>query len=341
MLLLLPATLLHIMSWHQPAFTLSVLILYTYFCFYPYILTAIPGALVLTMILAPGYDLKHPRNPDTLPTKFLRPSHLASEAEHSELEEMKANQRALLAAQSEKQLLERLRDLQNALARVVKSIERIEGFVYAVGGFVDEEKSTALYMFLLLGLSFTVYMASKVPTSVAVCSFGWLVVLPNHPLVSAHFKAALRAYFEKESFVVKGLRHLQNKEVIIDYPPEERTVEVFELQRVGLTPRQWTPWVFTPHPYEIMSPARLKNDRPPGSRFLDDVLPPEGWFFDDSHAEWQVDLRPKDWVAHKGIRYAEVDVDGGWVYDWTEYQERGEWRRRRWLRTCFRYHADT
>lgn len=339
-LLILPAAISHIASWHQPALTISALIIYTYLCFYPYMLVAIPGALVLVLILVPGYDSKHPRNPDTLPTKFLRPTHLASEKEESELAEFIAEQHARAAAESQKQFLERLLDLQTLLSRLVYAMETFEHAVYTVGSFVDETLSTTVYLSLLVLLSITLYVASKVPVNLALCATGWAVMVSSHPLIFPRLKAMLIDFFaQQDPELIAALQRLQHREVVIDDPPEEHTVEIFELQRVGLTPRQWSPWVFTSTPYELTSPLRICQDRPVGSRFLDEVLPPEGWFFEDEQ-KWTVDLTPKHWVAHRGLLCCEMGTDDGWVYDWTEAQERGDWRRRRWIRTCFRYAAE-
>lgn len=310
--------------------------MYTYACFYPFLLTAIPALLVLALVLAPGYNRRHPINTDNLPTKFLRPNRLDSEIEEIELKEFIEAQLQQQKEDSEAALSERLRNLQNMLGGLVKAIEGVETFVNTIGSFSNEGKATALYLFLLMTLFSTLYSASFVPTNAAVCITGWLVIVLSHPAIAPTVKALNKAYWETpDSAISEFIKKLEKDDVILDYPPDERQVEVFELQRVGLTPRQWTPWVFTPFVYEMQSPLRISMERPPGTRFLDDVEPPEGWFF-DGESQWEVDTSTKGWVAHRGIRYLELDVENAWAYDYKD-DERGEWRRRRWLRKCYRY----
>jgi hypothetical protein len=198
------------------------------------------------------------------------------------------------------------------------------------------------------------------------------------------------------------------RDVILDSAPETRQVEVFELQRstsaglfgthTGGGRRQrrrrhhhhadadaapsspspcpssdedsgeWEPWLFAPSPYDPLSHARLAGDRPRGTRFFEDVLPPDGWEW--SEKKWALDLWSREWVEERIITGVEVETEGErWVYDmrddraarlgtlpdetpasafagigsgaklgpsWEEASDdsgrRGDWRRRRWVR---------
>lgn len=297
---------------------------------------AVPATLILVGIMAPGYDKRHPMPSKLLPTKFQYKDPLEAEAEESEMKELVEIQLQRQKEETEKVLMERLRDLQNMLGGLVKAMDAMEAFVIGVGSFANEAKSTALYLFLLMALFSTLYIASFVPTNIAICSAGWIAALLGHPVIQERAIALNKAYWEMpDSSLVEFIRKLETEDVILDFPPEEREVELFELQRVGLTPRQWTPWVFTPIVYEMQSPLRISMERPPGTRFMEDVEPPEGWFFKDD-SPWEVDKCTKAWVAYRGIRNVELDLENAWAYDY-KYDERGEWRRRRWLRKCYRY----
>ncbi|KAF3058633.1 peroxin 24 [Daldinia childiae] len=109
------------------------------------------------------------------------------------------------------------------------------------------------------------------------------------------------------------------------------------------------------------------GDRPVGTRFFEDVLPPKGWEW--SEKKWALDLWSREWVEERIITGVEVETEGErWVYDiydeqagekvgvieqptpakgkekakipqkpsWEEGEDsdgrRGEWRRRRWVR---------
>ena len=144
-------------------------------------------------------------------------------------------------------------------------------------------------------------------------------------------------------------------DIILDAPPETREVEVFELQRrKGGRMGEWEGWIFSPSPYDPLSPQRISGDRPKGTRFFEDVAPPRGWDWEDK--KWILDLGSKEWVEKRMVQGVEIEVEGErWVGDlasdeiddgkgavkiragpgWEEGSgsaRMGEWRRRRWVR---------
>lgn len=347
-LLKIQGTFYHILSWHKPALTLSVLGIFTYTCLYPQLILCSPIIFLLAGIMAPGFDKRHPRSADNLPTKFYRRDLLEAEAEEFEVQELVETQNQRKREERERALVARIRDLQNFLGALVSAIDALEEFIHGIGSFKHESKATALYLVLLMTLISVVYVASFIPPSIAICGSTWIAVSLCHPLLQKKAKKTNNKYWKSRNrrSVADWFKEFQADDIIIDEPPEEREVEIFELQRQGLTPRQWTPWVFTPVVYELMSPLRMSMSRPPGTRFLSDVQPPEGWFFyeedevdnDGNDASWAIDPKVKDWVSHRGLRCLELDLDSAWAYDYLD-EERGEWRRRRWLRKCYRHVA--
>lgn len=325
-MLQLQSNIVHILSWHQPSATISILILYAIICFNPHLLAGLPILLVLTTIMAPGYSLRHPIPLDLTPTRFYRYrlGHSSADAEEVFRDEQdlassakqQEERRAREELEQQRVLRERLRDLQNLLSGLVLAIETLETFVARVGSFADEEKATAIYLILLITLFTSVYFASFVPVNVAVLCAGWIPILLLHPRLGKYAKEAKEKYLEiEEPVVLDILNYVQENDVIIDDPLESRTVEIFELQRQGLTQRQWTPWVYTSDIYDRLSLARRAKDRPTGTRFLSDVEAPVGWVFSDE-VPWQEDAEPKEWVLHRALRNVEIDLDSYWVYDY-------------------------
>ena len=122
---------------------------------------------------------------------------------------------------------------------------------------------------------------------------------------------------------------------------------------MGSRSNEWEAWLFTPTPYDPLSPQRISGDRPKGSRFFEDVQPPQGWEWGDK--KWTLDLGSREWVEERMVQGVGVEVEGErWVTDlvesevndpkavakgkikeWEEGDGKGrigEWRRRRWLR---------
>ena len=116
--------------------------------------------------------------------------------------------------------------------------------------------------------------------------------------------------------------------ISLDSSPEEREVEIFELQHrpVSQYPSsfEWEPFLFTPTPYDPLSPSRIAGDRPKGSRFFEDVRPPSGWAWKGK--KWELDLDCREWVVERMVTGVEFEVHGvsgdglgeqvgGWVWD--------------------------
>lgn len=329
------------LSWKQPAFTVSVLIIFTVICFHPYLLVAMPSLGLLFGVLIPGFESRHPgRYVDILPVDGPR----GHQSEFDELADYTPRLDPPLLDEKDRDILLMLRKLQNSLTRVVHLLEMADEFLHTTGNFKNEHDASALYLIILLGLPPVVYAASFIPVHHTIAVGGWLVALSQHPVSQAKLtkiKVDYKEYFEQNEVLLEtAMKAVAEREIIIDEPPEESTVEIFELQRQGLTPRQYDPWVYSPAIYGSNSPYRISQERPPGTRFLEDVKPPKGWYFDDNF-DWQLDPDTKSWAILRGVRNIEIDVDESWAYDLDNDGRRGEWRRRRYVRRCFRTAVDT
>ena len=137
-------------------------------------------------------------------------------------------------------------------------------------------------------------------------------------------------------------------EITLSTAPETAEVEVFELQHRALLPpggsssssiysprdsasaAEWQAHLYTPTPYDPLSPGRISGSRPKGTRFFEDVQPPQGWTWHTP--KWELDLEAGEWVADRLIVGVEFDVMhtaalqgnrrdslsadfGGWVWD--------------------------
>lgn len=294
--------------------------------------------------MAPGYNLRHPLPPELTPVRYFQHKNGYSSADAQEIyveeQALVANTKAELAKQrkqkqkrlyqdpaeadreeiqqeeEKKMLLERLRDLQDLLTTLVSVIEAAETFAATIGSFADEEKATALYLILFVSIFTIGYSASLVPTRIAVLAAGLAPILMLHPRVAKYAKKIKEKYLDVEEPIVLDLiEYVQKKDIIVDDPPECRTVEIFELQKQGLTPRMWEPWAFTSEIYDKSSLVRKAKERPSGTRFLEDIEPPPGWTFSDEFP-WEEDDNPKEWVLFRGLRYVEIDLNSYWVYDY-------------------------
>lgn len=246
-------------------------------------------------------------------------------------------------AEESKTLLMALGELQTSVNEIVDLVDNIEKFYYGLGSFAQEPYSAAIYLLLLcLGIAGS-YFARFLPVVPGIIIGGWMSIILKHPAIRDKAKHFKQEYMKKHEHDLEILvQKFAENEIVPDseviYPEEVRDVEVFELEKQGLTPRMWDPWVFTTEAYDLKSETRMSGERPIGAESLDMILAPKGWYFDNDY-RWVLDPNTKSWIIHKGLRDMEAEDDQGhWAYDYetAEGGERGEWRRRRWIRPCFR-----
>ncbi len=267
-----------------------------------------------------------------------------------------------------------LRDLQNLITDVIDMYDMAEDFIFGPAGFVDERHSTSLFITVLLIVAGITIIGNYIPWTLILISGGWGGIISCHPKVRAkllkHQHQFLTQNKKKKVNINKIVHNFQDTDIILDEAPVISTVEIFELQRQGLTPRSWEPWVYTAKIFEPSSSIRLARQRPAGAPFLEEVLPPPGWEFKDSDL-WDVDNHAVKWCEDRGLCNVSVGIDGSWVYDYepikpktithfemdddgnlietvqdediVEREENqipkykiGEWRRRRLYRKCYR-----
>jgi hypothetical protein len=297
--------------------------------FNPYLLVCGPAFGLLTGVLIPGYAKRHP-----FPDELLPQGRLVSEFEDNTDAELEV---VVVQQKKDKDLLLTLREAQAGIIRLSESLDKLDAFVYGPGAFVNEKHSSALFLVVLVAMIGSGFAASFVRVDIALAAVGWIGIILLHPDVKANAKKIGKVLSSNELDLEEVIQDLE-KSIIVDDEPEVRLVEIFELQRQGLTPRQWDPWVFSPLIYSDRSAVRMSQSRPPGTPFIDDVEAPEGWKFSDDW-NWEVDVNTKAWVQERAVIHVEIDIDNHWAYDYKNGQ-RGEWRRRRWVRPCFRQAAE-
>ena len=377
------ARVVRLLSWRRPTHTLSLLAVYTFLCLEPYLLFVLPILLILVCVLIPSFVARHPAPAPSPSEEFLRDM------------DYRPRGPPLAPAVTVKPVKELSRDFFKNLGHLQNSMEdfsvlhdKIVSFAEPKTNFSDEALSSAIFV-LLCGLAvFMSLTAHLLPWRYLALVAGWAAICSNHPLASRLLTSppmtilpnssqapatTTTTLLQPKDFVSSQTSRLSSlwnafvtQDITLDSAPETREVEIFELQRLSLSGTgEWEPWVFSPSPYDPLSPPRISGRRPPGTRFFEDVRPPPGWEW--SEKKWALDLWSREWVEERIITGVEVETEGErWVYDiydehegltgvldtplgggrtagaqkagvsWEEGEEgmgrRGEWRRRRWVR---------
>ena len=217
--------------------------------------------------------------------------------------------------------------------------------------FSNEILSSTVFLFLTALTAVLFIVAHLLPWRLIFLVSGYTLTCAGHPSVQAYLLKAQQKYQQQSnaktnpdagwirvgplpmptSFSAFSNLLYDISSITLSSNPETREVEVFELQYRPIQPLamsqihrdEWEAHVFTPTPYDPLSPSRISGDRPRGCRFFEDVQPPNGWSWKGK--KWELDLEAREWVAERLVTGVEFEVApedegmsehfGGWVWD--------------------------
>jgi len=349
------ARVIRLLSWRRPTHTLSFLAIYTFVCLDPSLLPLLPLVILLVSILIPSFIARHPAAEFSLTSEQAigYSAHGPPIAPAITVKPVKDLSR---------DFFHNMRDLQNSMEDFSQMHDAIVKLVVPRTNFSDEALSSALFVVLCAACLLMSLAANIIPWRLIFLAVGWGVTCVGHPLVQKQLESAQKGVQPRGEKARTWVEKWVERDVILDSAPETREVEIFELQRLSGA-GEWEPWLFSASPYDPLSPARIAGERPSGTRFFEDVQPPQGWEW--SEKKWALDLWSREWVEERIITGVEIETEGErWVYDiydenavkigvidgstfdskgknpskpsWEEGEDsdgrRGEWRRRRWVR---------
>lgn len=349
--------LIHLFTWKQPTATLSFLAIWSLLSLNPHLIPIVPLVGLLFYIMIPSFVARHPvsTNDPRLEPSFQGPA-------------VAPPSRVKPAPDLSKDFMRNMRDLQNSMEDFSRLHDAANEYVTPYTNFSDEKTSSTVFLFFFV-VSCTAFVASQlVPWRLIAFVGGWVAVLMGHPTASAFLLSSRNM---KQAHMITTdlstlLKSWIDDDVNLDDPPERRQVEIFELQKHHIYSDDWEAWLFSPSPYDPLSPMRIGGARPKGTQFFEDVQPPNGWAWKDK--KWSLDLASREWVEERLITGVEIETEGErWVYDlpgdvveslatsptkgrkgkdkfvprsgWEEGNvsgRHGEWRRRRWVRVVER-----
>ncbi|KAI1613234.1 integral peroxisomal membrane peroxin-domain-containing protein [Exophiala viscosa] len=351
--------LIRLFTWRVPTHTLSFLATYTFVCLDPYLLVVLPLAVALLSIMVPAFTSRHPPPP--------RHSALSSTTPYDH----QAYTGPAIApartikpvSETSKDFFRNMRDLQNSMADFSNGHDLMVTTVAPATNFSNETFSSQLFLYLTILTTLSFITAHLLPWRLISLLTGWSLVVSNHPtaqswLAKMQKRAEKQAQLTLNDPTLKHQAYIQGiplpatparmqsaltslSEITLSSTPETREVEIFELQHRPLqsmtskssAAAEWQPHVFTSSPYDPLSPSRIAGDRPHGTRFFEDVAPPEGWEW--ASKKWELDLEAGEWVNDRlvvGVEYDILQHDddpniatnrrdsinadfGGWVWD--------------------------
>ncbi|RMZ92343.1 hypothetical protein DV736_g428, partial [Chaetothyriales sp. CBS 134916] len=346
---------IHLFSWKHPSHTLSFLATYSFVCLNPYLLAALPLAITLLFVMVPAFLSRHPPPPPQATTS-------STTAYYSTYDgPALAPARTIKpASETSVDFFRNIRYLQNSMADFANLYDLVNSTIIPATNFSNEILSSTIFICLFVLTLFLFITAHLLPWRLIALVGGNAAIVSLHPVcqewllkleerVNSQSQASQQPTTAgtAQPHVPQKLQPLISSlsSITLSSTPETREVEIFELQHRQLSSfssssvTEWRPYLFTPTPYDPLSPARISGDRPKGTRFFEDVQPPEGWEFYTK--KWELDMDAGEWVNERlvvGVEYdvlnkAEDDEDddvnndkavgqssggrdfGGWVWD--------------------------
>lgn len=334
------ARMIRLFSWRNPTQTWSFLAIYSFICLNPYLLTVLPLALVLLYIMVPAFLARHPPPPSTS-TLGTTPYYSYGGPALAPAKTIKP------ASETSKDFFRNMRDLQNSMADFANLHDALVASISPLTNFSDETLSSTVFLLLTFVTASLFLVAHVLPWSLIFFIGGNAAILSSHPTVQDFFNYGKDSH-EDQSTEHKGQKPSVKGEtplkpaasltqalgpvanISLDSAPEEREVEIFELQHRSTSSLSassvWETMLFSPLPYDPLSPSRIAGDRPRGCRFFEDVQAPSGWAWKGK--KWELDLECREWVVERMITGVGFEVPGngtlgnnddgqigGWVWD--------------------------
>ncbi|KIX05517.1 uncharacterized protein Z518_06389 [Rhinocladiella mackenziei CBS 650.93] len=325
--------LIRLFTWRTPSHTLSFLATYTFVCLDPYLLVVVPLAVALLFVMVPAFTSRHPPPPRQAAAPRIPPDYYQAYTGPA----IAPAATIKPARETSKDFFRNMRDLQNSMGDFSNVHDALVSTIAPATNFSNETFSSQLFLYLTILTTLSFITAHLLPWRLIFLLGGWTAVIFGHPAAQV-WLMQVRKQAEKQASLTLNdptLKHRQYihgiplpvtpaaiqstfasfSEIALSTTPETREVEIFELQHRPLTSitsgasgaaAEWQPHLFTPTPYDPLSPARIAGDRPRGTRFFEDVVPPEGWEW--ANKKWELDLEAGEWVNERLVVGVEYDV---------------------------------
>ncbi|PGH23054.1 hypothetical protein AJ80_02827 [Polytolypa hystricis UAMH7299] len=316
-----------LLSWRNPTHTVSLLFVYSFICLDPYLLFILPFAVFLLFIMVPGFLARHPPPPPSASTSSTTAYYSYEGPALAPAKTVKP------VSETSKDFFHNMRDLQNSMADFATMHDALVAFLSPTTNFSNEILSSTLFLLLTFTAAALFLTAHLIPWRFIFLLGGNGALIATHPKVEAFVieftkqlteERGLAADGDDGGLVLFGVHITTSPPALVDLVkstaaisldtyPEEREVEIFELQHKTFSAYspspEWQSFLFTPTPYDPLSPSRIAGDRPRGARFFEDIRPPPGWTWKGK--KWELDLECREWVMERMVTGVEFEVPGG------------------------------
>lgn len=334
----LPFTLIDevnkVFEWSNPAYTVSMVLIYTYIILRPLTtITSIPIFYLLFGVMVPQFLYIHKANS----SPYLEANPVPADGPPLRKAEIPKP-----VPELSQEFILNLTDLQNRLLLYVKTYDFLNRILAKFAFFTDERKSSVAFVLLLsvalINALFMDFFLTFIPLKAILLVLGWSFAIMMHPHNRERFFTAV--YSEETRLRLLALTNRYDKLVgdQLRYieAREHRMVAVYEIQRFKYS-KGWSAVGYSNDDFTLFSDLRIRQEKIEDhcTSSLEEVKPPVDWqWLDDIN--WALDLNPTEWLENGFVEYVDTDLGTKWVYDLNVDGTRGGYRRRMWTNICIR-----
>ncbi|CCH59560.1 hypothetical protein TBLA_0B07420 [Henningerozyma blattae CBS 6284] len=376
--------LIRIVTWRNPTGTLVCLILGTLMLMNPINIGIIISIFSIYCVMIPGFICKHPYRQDVMSitrrnvTKKCNTRNYGSsfffdmatsgpsnawypiseikeydkDSSNLEVKEVDPNNNNI--ERSGIAFITTVKDIKNLIDHLIQINRMAEQFVFDIGGFKDEYKSSLIFIIWTLLVIIMIWISKFINWNIIIIGNLWIGMLLIHPIFREKlmklFKTTeteeerlkkeekLKEEKEKQKYVKKvNMKKMpmrvNDKVMIFDEKPEIAKIEIFEIyKRNELNFNKWEFFLYSTQVFDKNDSFRKSQTPPPGVQRLIDVTSPKPWVFDQNF-DWEIDNDVRNWVMERDLVYSKENK----MED--EYLVDNEFKRRRLVRTIIRYSA--
>lgn len=355
--------LVKVFNWSSPALTFMFVLCASMVILYPYVLFILPLIHIILKTIIPAYLHRHPiyqtelvgvkPRGDSLLNKFfcqLKDEKLfeqyidqVNDDKQQERDEMKQRMHEIddqidentKMLRKNMELWVNMRDLQNAMTKMNRMSDNFNKFHYHTAAFKDERATTVLFFKYAAWIFLVLYFGKVVPWKLTLIIFMWFKVLKLHPKISSLYDELRQSSLNTHKADVdkKMVLKPERQDIIIDEPPEIKTVEIFEIYvRSLINSNEWVFIAYSTSEYLPQDTIRKLQKLPQGVSNICSIKPPKTWKF--LSESWNIDYDVNKWCEFRNI---DVNDKTQALEYKDEYLVDNGFKRRRLWREVIRY----
>lgn len=327
--------IIKILNWVDPAYTLSMALIYTLIVLRPLqVLSSLPILYLLFGIMVPEYLHIHEPSENV----YLDTNRVPAQGPPLRKAEVPRP-----VPEFSQEFVLNLTDLQNHMLLYVQLYDSIIYVLQKFAFFVNEQISAVAFVLLMIlavtNIIFIDVLVRIIPIKLILVATGWAFIIICHPKYRDNF-------FNKVNSEETRLRLLKLTSSYDDWvndnlgyveARETKVVIIYEMQKYKDKHKEWHPVGYANDDFTLFSQFRINENAIESVAVpsLDSISPPTGWEWAEN-SSWVLDLDPTGWVEEGFIQFVQIDPETKWVYDINLDGKRGKYRRRLWTNTCVR-----